>query len=348
MPRKELTRSQLLSQFFTNDKLASQIVDIVKKIMQQNGKKWNSLYFIEPAAGDGVFLKYLPKERSVGIEVDPILLKQHPEYVAADLQQGGFLALEPQDLGLQNIPRSNIIVIGNPPYSIPKLNGRSQNVALDFVNHAATFGDTVAMILGNTFRRPTTQSKVNSHFHLVFDIDMPEKSFTVDGKVTHVTTIFQIWQAQYDNKGNPIPRPVDPFVGLIKKGEWGGDWRYVKSTDPSANIRLCNWGSHATVGNIDAPHEVPKIIKQNIKALQQRQRSNESLRNYDPDQSHYYICANNPQQCYQKFAERKHLFTELANDRTMGQNPDLSYADVLRIYLSPLNTHYVSGRWVTV
>ncbi len=343
MPRKELNRSQLLSQFFTNDALARQLVGVLRTTL---GPRWNSAYFVEPAAGDGAFLKYLPKGRSVGVEVDPVLLRRHPEYVGADLEQGGFLSLDARDLGLEGIPPSQIVILGNPPFSTPKFDGRSNNVALDFVNHAAQLGDTVAMILGNTFRRPTTQSKVDPRFHLVFDQNMPHKSFTMDGKPTHVTTVFQIWQAKYDRQGQPVLREPDPMVGLISKGEWGGPWRYVKSTDPSANLRICNWGSHATVGTIDPPEAVRDIVRRNIQALEQRQRSGQSMRNYNPDNSHHYISADDPHAVYDHFVERRYLFAELAEDRTMGQNPDLSYADMLRIYLSPLGTHYIEGQWV--
>ena len=314
--------------------------------MTQNGCIWKNLYFIEPAAGDGIFLRYLPRPKTIAVEVDPLLLQKHPDYVPASIENGGFLALTPNDLRISKIDRSNVVFIGNPPFSVPKFGGRSNNVALDFVNHAASMGDTVAMILGNTFRRPTTQSKINSKFHLVFDMDLPQKSFTMDGVPTHVTTIFQIWQAKYDDQGNPIPRPIDPFVGIVKKGQWGGDWKYVKSTDPSANIRLCNWGSHATVGNIDNVRETAAIVKRNQLALTEHKKEGKSMKNYDPDQSHYYICADNPRECYKRFVDRKYLFGELAVDRTMGQNPDLSFADVLRIYLTPVGTHYSSGQWV--
>jgi len=345
MPRKELNRSQLLSQFFTNDHLAAELISILKQVMQSNGYSWNSLYFIEPAAGDGAFTKFLPPSRTVGVEVDPILLQRHPEFVGASLEDGGFLGLEVKDLGLGGVSPEQIVVIGNPPYSIPKFDGRSNNVALDFVNHAASMGDTVAMILGNTFRRPNTQSKVDPRFHLIYDIDLPKSSFTMDGAPAQVTTVFQIWQAKYDQRGRPVLRETDPFLGVIKKGEWGGDWKYVKSTDPSANIRLCNWGSHATVGNLDGPREVTQKVKQNLQALSQRQYSGQSLKNYDPDNSHYYICADNPQECYRRFAERKYLFGEVAQDRGLCNSVDLTKSDVLRIYLSPMGTHYQNGRW---
>jgi len=70
------------------------------------------------------------------------------------------------------------------------------------------------------------------------------------------------------------------------------------------------------------------------------------LKNFDPDQSHYYICADDPHYTCKRFAERRYLFEELAQDRASGNNPDLTFADVVRIYISPEDTHYVQGKWV--
>lgn len=346
MPRQQLSRAQILSQFLTKQDVAKQVLQTLKSVLEGQGRSWNSMYFIESSAGDGSFTSLLPAKKTVGVEIDPVLLKRHPEFVGADIKQGGFLGLNAKDLGMERVPRSQIVVGFNPPYSVPRFMGRSKNIALDFVNHGAQLGDTVAMILGNTFRRPTTQSKVDRRFHLIYDVDLAPDSFTMDGQDTKVTTIFQIWQAQYDKKGTPIMRPDDPMLRLVKNGEWGGDWRYVKSTDSSANLRVCNWGSHATVGRLDGPKEVKKIVAENQRKLSERIRSGESLKNYDPDHSHYYLCANDPYAAYDEFDSKRYLFGELAVDRTLQHNPDLSHSDVVRIYITPHGTHYTQGKWI--
>lgn len=343
MPRKELSRAQMLSQFFTLPQIAKAVLDRTKQVLVKNGYSWNQLYFIECSAGDGVFSKMLPKKQSISIEIDPLLVRKHPDYI-----HGDFLKMTPNDLGLQNIDPSQIVVGFNPPFSIPKFSGRSGNVALEFVNRAAQFGDTVAMILPNTFRRPATQAKVDNRFHLVYDTDMPDYAFTVDGESPKVTTVFQIWQIKYDPKtGNPIPRPDDPMLRLVKHGHWGGDFHYVKSTDPTANLRVCNWGSHATVGRLDHPKTVPHLVKQNQMKTKERIQSGKTLKGFEPDNSHYYICADNPAKCYQRFAERKYLFEQVAQDRCSGNNPDLTVADVVRIYVSPPGTQYKQGKWIS-
>ena len=344
MTRHVLTQEHLLSQFFTNDEIVQRLIEILKQYITT----WDQHYFIEPSAGDGAFLPYLPDNHTVAVEVDPVLCKKHPRYIAADLKTGGFLGLTVSNLGLQEVDRSLIVTIGNPPYSVPKNVGRSNNIALKFVNHACSMGDTVAMILPNTFRRPQTQSKIDSRFHLVYDMNMPAFSFTMGGKPKHVTTVFQIWQTKY-SAGNSVLREVDPILKMLKKGKWGGDWYYVRPIDKTANVRVCNWGSCATVGEVDGPEEVQKLVQQNCIQYQQRIQSHalgQIKKVYDPDQSHWYLHAENPVECVQRFRERRYLFGELAVDRATGHNPDLSHSDVLRIYLTAVGTHYVSGKWI--
>jgi hypothetical protein len=347
MPRRELNRSQMLSQFFTNPKVAKKVLDITQDVLEERGKSWKQLYFVECAAGDGSFTDLLPEKRTVGVEVDPALLKKHPEFLKADLKKGGFLGLDSRDLGLDRVAPSNIVVGFNPPFSIPRLNGRSHNVAMDFVNHAASIGDTVAMILPNTFRRPATQNKVDKRLHLIYDMDLPSNSFTMDGEEAKVTTVFQIWQAQYDKKGRPIIRPEDKMLKIVKGGEWGGDFRFVKSTDPKANVRICNWGSHETVGRLDGPKDTKCLVSDNQRKVRQRERDGKSMKGFEPDNSHYYLVADDPKKTMKKFSDRKYLFEELAQDRTSGNNPDLTVGDMVRIYTSPLGTHYVQGRWLS-
>lgn len=318
-----MTQARRMSQFFTKPQLAQALVDLTRQVLEQRGVKWKDLYFIEPAAGAGAFVHVLPAGRVVGIEADydltggPILYRP--------LEVGGFLGVTKRDLGLQNIPNSQIVIIGNPPYSQPRYSGRSKNIALEFVQHACTLGDTVAFVLGTTFRRPKTQSKIPRQMRLIYDTDMPSNSYTLDGAEATVATVFQIWKAA------PGKRPDDESLSWVKNGHWGGDWYYVKATDSTANIRIRHWGSHATVGTMDPLAEVPLIVASNT----------------GPDNSHFYLHAQNPRRTMQKFARRKHLFEQLARDRTMGNNPDLTLTDLVQIYKQPEHAEYRNGKFIS-
>jgi len=125
--RKQLSRAQLLSQFFTNPDIARKLVKLTKsKLKEHAGIVWHSLFFIEPSAGDGAFSDCLPKHKTRAVEVDPELLERHPEFIGADLEHGGFLGLDKSALNLSGIPNSRILCIGNPPFSAPKFTGRSR------------------------------------------------------------------------------------------------------------------------------------------------------------------------------------------------------------------------------
>jgi hypothetical protein len=346
MPRKVLSRSQLLSQFFTVPEIAQECLNQLKQFFSL--ADWNHLIFVECAAGDGAFYHLLPPDRRRGVEVDPLLIAKYPEYIPCDAAVGGFLSVSPVQLRVCDVPRERVVVGFNPPFSIPKFGGRSHNVALEFMNHAAQFSDTLAMILPNTFRRPLTKQKVDSRFTLVFDVDIPRDAFRMDGAVAKVTTVYQIWKVVRDpTTGEIIPRERDPLLYSIKKGVWGGDWKYVKSTDTSANVRVCNWGSHVTVGRLTGPEEVKTLVARNQKRVADKLARGESIRAFEPDNSHYYLACDDPISVMTKFTQRKHLFEELAWDRTSGHNPDLTHGDVVHIYKCDPSTHYRQGKWIS-
>lgn len=349
---RDMSQARILSQFFTNPKTAKWVTEETKRILTEIDPHtpFNHYTFVEPSAGDNVFCEILntnpfdvDQKSMRAVEVDPELCKRHSHYIQTDINSGGFLSTDLEMLHLTDIDKSKIIAIGNPPYSQPRSLGRSRNIALDFVNHACTMADTVAFILGTTFRRPITQSKINPYFHLVYDTNLPYLSFTLDSQPAKVSTVFQIW------KRKQYPRPPDPYLKLVNRdGTWdGGDWKYVKPTNTSANIRIVKWGSHATVGRMDPLHEVGDIVRHNIEKTQQKWGHGcKPPVSYSPDNSHYYICAQNPEKTFNNFLQRKHLIYQLAKDRTMGKNPDLTKKDFVMIYKTPSNYIYDKGKYI--
>jgi len=338
--RKQLSRAQLLSQFFTNPDIARKLVKLTKsKLKEHAGIVWHSLFFIEPSAGDGAFSDCLPKHKTRAVEVDPELLERHPEFIGADLEHGGFLGLDKSALNLSGIPNSRILCIGNPPFSAPKFTGRSRCVALEFFNKAAEMADFIAFIVGNTFRRPNTVAKLNPWFHCLWDQDLPQKIFSLDKKDARVTTVFQIWKREESQ------RQPDPFLKLVQKGgHWGGPWRFVKSVDPNANIRVLDFGSHNTVGRLDQGEAVRKLVQNNQKIFEERKSRH--AKTLEPDNSHSYIAAQDPDEVFANFASKRYLFKEVAQDLSLRTNPDFPRHLIVRIYLAEPGTHYQSGRWI--
>lgn len=95
----------------------------VNKTYEIIGKE-NITEFIEPSAGNGVFLDYLPKDT-----------------LAFDIQPEDKRIQQQDYLKLKLSYKKGRCIIGNPPY------GRSNNLALQFCNKSFELGDYVAFIL---------------------------------------------------------------------------------------------------------------------------------------------------------------------------------------------------------
>jgi len=82
----------------------------------------------------------------------------------------------------------NAVVIGNPPF------GFAAKEAISFFNHAARSARVIAFIVPKTFKKQSVQRKLNAQFHLEFELDLDDNSFTVDGIDRSVPSCFQIWR----------------------------------------------------------------------------------------------------------------------------------------------------------
>lgn len=344
--KEHISEGRRLSQFYTKPTIADFTTGILLEYLQSTGKDPIQMYFVECSTGEGALVKSLirygiPSSHIICIDVDEKLPGKCPEidYIIAPLEIGGFLALTKEDLGLSGIPNSNIVVYSNPPYSDPRADGRSRIISLDFLNHAAEMADTVAFILGCTFRRHPIQTKINPFFHIAeydgnrLDLDLPKDSYTLDGQEAPVSTVFQIWEKRRSK------RAPHYSLSILKNSVYPtGEWMFVKCIDPRANLRIRNWGAWNTVGVVDSPQETKRIVQENIRI----HRS--GIKKSDPDNSHFYLYVpEDPVHVMREFQARKHLFEQVAHDRTLGMNPDISKADFAWIYSSSPDSVYKAG-----
>jgi len=139
---------------------------------------------VEPSAGNGSFLAFLPERTTVALDITP---------GAPDILQRDFLTWQPPN----NARR--ILVIGNPPF------GQRAAIASRFVAHAAHFAHVIAFILPRSFNKETFQTRIPPLFHLADALNL-DGPFHCGGAHAYVKTTFQIW-VRADTPRMQIVRP---------------------------------------------------------------------------------------------------------------------------------------------
>ena len=129
---------------------------------------------VEPSAGTGAFLVPLrnSSKNIISMDIDP---------KEKSITKKDFFDYLPE--------RSNILVIGNPPF------GKNSSLAIRFINHAAHFADTIAFILPVSFKKGYLQNQLNEHLELVSVYDLPAEAFIKsDGNQFNYETAFFIFR----------------------------------------------------------------------------------------------------------------------------------------------------------
>lgn len=162
---------------------------------------------IEPSAGGGAFIDTIKQitDNYAFYDLEP----GHPE-----IQQLDYLSYT-------SVPNTQgrTHVIGNPPF------GRQSSMAIKFIKKSAEFCDTISFILPKSFKKNSMKKAFPPQFHLVYETDLPEKSFTVDGKDYTVPCVFQIWEKRTS------PRQLEEHSVPI-------NYAFVKKTDaPDISFR---------------------------------------------------------------------------------------------------------------
>lgn len=173
-------KSKELDKFYTHPNIAKQFVEIVNKYFPLE----NYDLILEPSAGSGNILKYLP-EGSIGLDLKP----------EADgiIEQDFFEYISPYH-PLYN--RIKIACIGNPPFG----SGYMNPLAKGFFNHAATFSDLIAFIVPAKWSTSwKVQFQLDKSFGLYYSEILPENSFLLDDEPYNVPCCMQIWSRTNPN-----------------------------------------------------------------------------------------------------------------------------------------------------
>ena len=218
-----------LDKFYTKPEVAKKFIDKCKV------ESYTTI--IEPSAGSGAFSNQI--RNCIAYDLEP----ESEGIIKQDWFQYEHKAQKDE----------KVLVIGNPPF------GQQNSLAVAFINHSATFADTVAFILPISFKKESVQARVAKNFTLTYEEVLPNNSFTLNGKDYDVKCIFQIWEK------TTTPRLVKPKGDLNKNNLFS----YVKKSD-SPDIVIQRVGGNAgkaSTGVKDKSEASNYFIKLNKKVV---------------------------------------------------------------------------------
>jgi len=155
---------------------------------------------IEPSAGNGSFIKCI-KEITQNYKFYDL----EPENEAIEKQDYLLLDISP-------FVDKKVHIIGNPPF------GRQSSLAIKFIKKSCEFCSSISFILPKSFKKESMKSKFPANFHLVFEEDVPDKSFLVNGQEYDVPCVFQIWTKLLEERKKIEKKVSNGFV-FVKKNE---------------------------------------------------------------------------------------------------------------------------------
>lgn len=195
--KKGLNRNTI-DKYYTKDIVVELCLNFVKKYIQI---KIDDL-IVEPSAGNGSFITGIKSLSSnfkfYDLEPDNNeIIKQ--DYLLFDCD------------GIKET-FSKIHIIGNPPF------GRQSSLAIKFIKKSCEFCDSVSFILPKSFKKDSLKKTFPLNFHLIFEIDLPDKSFLVDEVEHDVPCVFQIWIKKDVNRHVPTKLIPNKYM-FVKKNE---------------------------------------------------------------------------------------------------------------------------------
>jgi hypothetical protein len=171
--KKDNMYKRNLDKFYTDPRIAKKFVETINHIIPLN----NFDLVIEPSAGSGNILKYLPIN-SLGLDLFP----ENDNIIQQD-----FFKYEPDNYPFHN---KKIACVGNPPFGVGYMNP----LAKGFFNHAAQWSILIAFIVPAKWHTSwKVHKQLNKNFGLYYSEILPKNSFFFENKPYDVNCCMQIW-----------------------------------------------------------------------------------------------------------------------------------------------------------
>jgi predicted RNA methylase len=185
-----------IDKYYTKPNIVKQCIELVKTHINI----LNNDLIIEPSAGNGSFIQNI-KELSTNYKFYD-LEPEHNEVYKQDFLEFDYKKIKQE--------YRNIHIIGNPPF------GRQSSLAIKFIKHCCLFSNSISFILPKSFKKDSMKKHFDKHYHLIYEIDLLEYSFLVNGVETDVPCIFQIWQYK-DEIRNKLEKKIPLKFNFVKK-----------------------------------------------------------------------------------------------------------------------------------
>jgi hypothetical protein len=164
-------------QFFTSKKSVNYCLSILSQKLEELGIDESEYTYIEPSAGNGSFYNELPKDRRVGLDIEP---------KSEGILKHNFLKWSPSE-------SKKYITIGNPPF------GLRGNLALRFINHSSKFSEFVVFILPQLFEsdgKGSCKGRVEG-MNLIHSEKIDPLFHYPNGTNVKVNVVSQIWSKNF-------------------------------------------------------------------------------------------------------------------------------------------------------
>jgi len=253
-------RENLNDKFYTNPETASRCIQL---ILDHCPDYVDEATWVEPSAGNGSFLKVVPKTISViGMDIEP---------EEKGITKQDYLKWVPK------ITQQLYLVFGNPPF------GRQSSMAKAFIRKSCSFASIIAFILPKSFTKPSMYQVFDPFFHLVHTEELSKDSFLVNDRPYDVPCVFQIWgkreePREEEQKTEPIGfeyvkgtaeydfacRRVGVYAGRCypptEKGYSIQSHYFIKLVDPSYDISevIERMNGHTFPSNTVGPRSLSK------------------------------------------------------------------------------------------
>ena len=175
-------KNNLLDKFYTKPEVAERLTEILEK----NISLIDEDIFVEPSAGNGVWIECIDNYFEGDYDIYGYDLKPDKEWI----QQQDFLEFNVK----KTFDKQNIHWIGNPPF------GRSSKLCRLFIKKMCEYENTksISLILPVSYHKPYNQdTSFDKRFHLVYEEVLAKNSFTNEAcnkKEFDCPAVFQIWE----------------------------------------------------------------------------------------------------------------------------------------------------------